>query len=90
MAQELPKKTSKASSPKVLPTKPSASITKVPRRLKKKAKEDPPVIFSMVEEAELEDPEEESLQRRPRKTPQAATQVFTMHIPFSNVLGYSC
>lgn len=78
--QELPGRTSAAASPKVLPTKPSTSITKAPRKLKKKAKEDPPIFFSMEEEVELDDQEEESLQRRPRKTPQAAAQVFLMHI----------
>ena len=80
MTQELPKKTSKVASLKDLLTKPSPSQAKAPQRLKKKAKEDPPIIFSMEEEVELDDQEEESLQRRPRNNPQAATQVFIMHI----------
>lgn len=80
--QELPKKSSKAASPKVLPTK-------APRKLKKKAKDPPPMIFSMEEEEELEDPEDESLKRRPRKAPQAATQVLIVPIPFYNITGYS-
>lgn len=69
-----------AANPKVLPTKPSAEIAKAPRRLKKKAKEDSPIVFSMEEDVESEDQEEESLRRRPRQAPQAAAQVFIMHI----------
>ena len=87
--QELPKKISKEASPKVLLTKPSSSQAKAPRRLKKKAKETPSIVFSMEEEEELEDLEEGSLQRRPRKIPQATTQVRIMHILLYNVTGYS-
>lgn len=75
-AQELPGRTSTPAGPKVPPTKPSPSKPKAPRKLKKKAKQDPPIVFSMEEEAESEDQVEESLHRRPRKTPQAAAQVF--------------
>lgn len=87
--QELPKKISKEASPKVLLTKPSSSQAKAPRRLKKKAKDAPSIVFSMEEEEELEDLEEGSLHRHPRKTPQATVQVYIVYIPFFNVTRYS-
>lgn len=89
MMQEIPNKISKAASPKVLLTKPSASSAKAPRKLKKKAKDAPPIVFLMEEEEELEDLDEGSLQRRHRQTPQAATQVRIVHTPLYNVTGYS-
>lgn len=87
--QELPKKISKEASPKVLLAKPSSSQAKAPRRLKKKDKDAPSIVFPMEEEEELEDLDEGSLQRRPRKTPQATTQVYIVHIPLYNVTEYS-
>lgn len=88
MMQELPNKISKAASPEFLLPKPSASSARAPRKLKKKDKDTPPIVFSMEEEEELEDLDEGSLQRRPRQTPQAATQVRIVHTPLYNVAGY--